>query len=117
MGDENARPDLVEQCRNGLRIHLRVVGAGVRDHLPEELVERIRVARELDARIQVWPGAEPEDAEPELLVGRSRYGDRLCAACGASAPRLVDQVDREVTAQKDVLEPLAPVWRGLPCLG
>src|SRR5206468_4459551 len=80
-------------------------------------VERLRVARELHARIEVRPGAEPEDAEPELLVGRGRDGDRLRAARRAAAPRLVDQVDGEAATQEDVLEPLAPVRGRLPSLG
>ena len=103
MGNENGRTDLVEYRRNSFRIYLRVVRAGVGNHLPEELVERLWVAGELHARIEVWPGAEPEDAEPELLVGRGRDGDRLRATRCPAAPRLIDEVDRETTAQKNVL--------------
>ena len=84
------------------------------DHLPEELVERLWVARELYARIQVRPDPEPEDAEPELLIRRDRQVDRLRAARRTAASWLIDQIDRKAAAQEDVLETLAPIGRGLP---
>src|SRR5436853_109381 len=99
MSDENPRPYLVEERRDGLYVHPRIVRAGVGCHLPEELVERLRVARELHAGVEVRPRPNAEDAEPELLVGRGRDVDGLRRASRAAPPRLVDEVDGEAAAQ------------------
>ena len=99
--DEHAGPDLVEQRGHRVRIHLGVIRARVRNHLPEELVERRGVARELHAWVECGPHAQPEDSEPELLVGRCRNGDGLRAAGRAAAAWLIEQVHRIAAAKED----------------
>ena len=67
MCDEDARSDLVEQRRYCVRIYLHVIRRGVRRHLPEELIQRFRVTRELYAGVEVRISAEAEDAEAKTL--------------------------------------------------
>ena len=64
MGDEDARADPAEQCRDCIGDHLPVERPGVRRHLAEVLVQRFRVAGKEDARKEVRPDAEPEQVVP-----------------------------------------------------
>ena len=78
------------------------------------LIERFGVLCELHAREVVWPQADPEHAEPQLLVGSRRDRALHHAAARVTAPRLIDDVDPEAAAQENVLVSLAAVRRGLP---
>ncbi|MNL15208.1 hypothetical protein D3C87_1361830 [compost metagenome] len=116
MCDQDAGADALEQCRHGIHSHLVIQWPRIRHHLPEVLVQRFRILRELHAGIEVRPGAQAEHVEPALLV-RFRGDPRSHrAAAGATPARLVDQVHGEAAAHKDCLEPFAAVGCGLPGL-
>jgi hypothetical protein len=44
VGDKDARSDLVEKCRNGVRVNLNIDRAGVGRHLAEVLIHGLRDA-------------------------------------------------------------------------
>ena len=58
----------------------------------------------------------PERIEPHLLIGRGvdRCPDRTAARIPTT--RLIDQIDRKATAQKDSLEPFPAIGCGFPGL-
>jgi len=116
MRDEDGGTDLLEQRCDGARVHLRVVGTRVRRHRAEVLVERVGISREPNTREVVGPDADAKHAEPHLVVGRRRNRRRNGAASRGPATRLIEQVDREPSAQKDVLKPLASIHGRLPRL-
>ena len=109
--------DLVEQRRDRIGDDLDIERSRVRRHRAEVLIERFGVLRELNAREVVRPQADPEHAEPELLIGRGRDRAFDHAAAGVAAAGLIDHVHAKPATQEDRLIALAPVRRGLPCLG
>jgi hypothetical protein len=109
-------PGPIEQRRHGARVHFHIVRPRVRDTLPEELVQRRRVPRELHARIERGPHAEPEDPEPHLLVGRCGNGAGRRAARRPAATRLIEQVDRIAATEEDGLEALTSIGGRFPRL-
>ena len=115
--DEDGGTNAVEQ--RGVRIGIeREVGRtdGGR-HLPKELVERLFAPVELHAVEIVGIDSETETVEPNLLVELRGEGNGLCAAPCIAAAGLVNEAGGVATAEKDILEALASVGRGLPCLG
>jgi hypothetical protein len=88
----------------------------IRCHRTEVLVQRFRIARELHSLEIVRPDPHSELTKPELLV-RLRL-DRCPdgAAAGVASTGLVDEIDREVAAQKDILKPFSTVRSRLPGL-
>jgi hypothetical protein len=116
VGDQHAGPDLVEERRDGVGRDLGVERSGVRHHLPEILIQGLRVARELHTREELRPATQAKHVEPALIVrgGADNAGHR--ASRGAAAPWLIDQVDREAATQEQRLEAFAAVRRGLPGL-
>ena len=67
-----------------------------------------RGSRENCTRIEVRPDAQPEDPEPQLIVGRGGNGARLRAAGRAAASWLIHRIS---SAQKHGLEAFASVRR------
>src|SRR6218665_2649494 len=114
MAEEDTGADSVEQRRHRIGNDAGVVGPGIGRDRAEELVQRFRLAVELDVVEEVRPFAEPELIEKELIIGCGfdRRGDG--AVAGTSATRLIDEIDWEAAAQEEGLEALAPVRRRLP---
>lgn len=115
--DEDSGSDSVEQRGVRIGVERQVGRADVGCHLPEELVERLLAAVELHAVEIVGIDTEAETVEPYLLVELRGERDALGAAPRIAPSGLVNEVGGIASAEKDVLEPLASVGRGLPCLG
>ena len=93
VGDQNGRPQRIEESGNGRYVYPDVQRTGIGGHLPEELIECLRFARELDAGVKFPIGAEAEDAEPELVV-RGATCSRPDGSCDRPGRGPVDQVGR-----------------------
>ena len=117
MCNHNSRPYPVEQCSHGIRHYLNVERAGIRSHLPEVLVQRFRITRELYAFKKVGPVPHAEVAEPKLIVSCRRDGCFLRAAPGISTSRLVYQVNSKSSAQKNILKSFTSIRSAFPCFG
>ena len=109
VGDKDAAARFVHQ-----RGHVRgyqpfVVRARIGRHLAEELFQCLCRSGELAALVVMGPHAHAEILEPELIVGRGFDGLVGCAAPGASAAWLVDQVCAETAAEEQGGEPFPPV--------
>jgi hypothetical protein len=102
-------PILWNSGRHCVCDHVDIERPGVGRHRAEELIQRFRIARELDTRKVVGPHADAESVEPYLLVRRGGDGGLHSAAAGISAPRLIDEINRKATSQKNVLIALAAV--------
>gem|GEM_PF-3836672 len=117
MGDEYSISDLVEQRRNGIRVHFYIDRTDVGRHLAEVLVQSFRVLGKLDARVEVRPYPNPEHIEPELLVGCRRYGPAHGGATGIASAGLVKNVHTEAPAQENGLIAFASVRCAFLCFG
>ena len=114
MGDEDARADPAEQCRDRIGDHLPVERPGVRRYLAEVLVQRFRVAGEPDARKEVRPDAEPEQVVPVLVVRRCHDGGGHGAAPRTAPAGHINEVHGKSPPHKDALEAFPPIRRAPP---
>ena len=93
--DENGVARLLKHGRHRAGVHLRVIGRGVGGHLAEELVEGLRILRELRVLVELGPHSHSELPEEEGFVGFGGDFALYGRLPGASAARLVDEVDLE----------------------
>ena len=109
MRYQDAGPRLFEQRGHGVRNHPGIERTGIGRDRTEELIQRFRLAVELHVVEVPWPFAEPELIEEQLIEGGGL--DRGChgAIAGATAARLIDEINRITTTQKEGLKTFAAV--------
>ncbi len=108
MREEDTSANPVEKGCHRAGDHTGIVGASIRRHRSEELVENLRVPIKLHIVKKVRPLAEPELVEKELVVWR--WFDRRCdgTIAGATAARLIDEINRKSMTQEYGLNPSRP---------
>src|SRR5690606_17210659 len=58
---------------------------------------------------------KPELRKPKLLIRGRRYGSFNCTFPGLTSPRLVKQVNGEISSQKNILEAFPSIRCCFPC--
>ena len=103
MSNQNRRSDFFEKCRYCICIYININWSDVGHHLPEILVQCLRITGELNTFKIVGPDAYPKSTKPPLLIGCWCDNSFHSAAACISSSRLVDEINPETPSQKNGL--------------
>ena len=114
--EKNGVARLLEDLRQGVGVHLRVIRRRIGRHLTVELIERSLVLRELRTFIELRPESHAELPEPETFVGHRADFAGHGASARVAAPRLVDEIDGIPLLEEQIAVAVTPVGRRVPGL-
>ena len=117
VSNQDALAHALEEGAQDIEFFCHIVRADIGCHLSEKLVQGILVRRELYSRVECGPFADPEDVEPELLVGKRPDGGFRRRSARPSPSWEVNQVGGVSFAQEHVIKALPSVRCCLPAPG